>query len=278
MKVSIVTTCAGDRAPVLRRLVKHAPWIRGYEWILSGPKELAQIAKELGAIHVPADVVIGTGRNLAAEHATGDILINVDDDDWQNYDRVRKQVAALTTKLPSGLLPELVGTSWIYCLVAERKIATRISLWDRNYMLPGCTLAYYKESWKSHPFPDQMSEDGPFTGFFLGRGTALDMRDPKLIVYFRLQGRSAHHVLDWWEESRHRMHAKSALEIMRDRIQNPQLRMRGPETDVAREAALAHEEESSTVYVRSLMGADFDLFCEPFEGRWEPNDPRRVVA
>jgi glycosyltransferase involved in cell wall biosynthesis len=270
LKISLLTTSLGDRGPVLDRLWKQCGFLRSgqYEWIVCGPKELAPFV-EGRAILVPFDGVIGTARNLSAEHASGDILVQLDDDDWQHPARLQKQVHALVNPIPGETQrPDLVGTSWLYCLVADRKIATRISYWDTGYVLPGATMAYHRGAWESCPFPDTMAEDGPFSGFFLKRGTAIDMRDPKLIIYMRGHGRAAHHVHDWWQETRHRLHTKSAQEIMLDRIKNPHHRLRWVEAPVDREAALAHEEESSTVYVRHMMGEhDFEWFCQDLGAR-----------
>ena len=145
--------------------------------------------------------------------------------------------------------------------MAERKTATRISYWDTNFVLPSATLAYYKIAWSRCKFPDSMSEDGPFTQFFMREGTALDMRDPKLIIYQRDWGRPLHHQRDWWQETRHHLHTRSALEVMRDRISDPRKKLRWVETPGEREAALLHEEESSTVYVKHFMGEkDFAVF------------------
>jgi glycosyltransferase involved in cell wall biosynthesis len=270
MKVSIVTISAPDRAPFLRRLEKQCrAWIHQYEWIMCGAAELASVAKEVGITrHIPIETVHGTARNLAAEAATGDILIQLDDDDWQNPERVQRQVAALTGPMPGkeNYHPELVGSSWLYCLVSSKKMATRSSYWDTAYLLAGATMAYYRSAWKVCPFPDERCEDGPFSGAFQKRGTLLDMRDPDLIIYMRDHGREAHHVLDWWQETRHRVHARSALEIVRDRLQNPHQRLRFVQTAPDRELAMAHEEKASTVYVKYLMGDDFEEFCKPLEG------------
>lgn len=265
-RVSLVTTSKGDRGPVLARLLLHAPWMLDYQWVVSGSKELEPYVKRHPrSIFVPADVVIGTGRNLCAEAATGEILIHIDDDDWQSPDRIEKQVTALLVHPQGQAQPaQLVGTSWMYCLVAEKRVAHRVSFWSTNYLLAGCTMAYFRSAWQSHPFPDQMSEDGAFSQFFFGQKTAYDMRDPKLLVYLRTHGRATHHRADWWQETRHRTHTRSALEVMQDRIKNPNQPFRFIETPTEREAALAHEEEAATVYVKYLMGQEhFELFCRP---------------
>jgi len=190
VKVSLITPSFGDRAPLLERAHRQAPWTRDHEWIVAGPAELADVCQRIGARHVVTDAVLGTVRNLACEAATGDIIVHFDDDDWQAHDRVHRQVAALSRAIPGkGHRPEMVGSSWIYCLDVQRQIASRISWWDIAHRYPGATLAYWRAAWRAHPFPDVTHEDGPFVTRFVELGTALDMCDPKLLVYIRCHGR-----------------------------------------------------------------------------------------
>jgi glycosyltransferase involved in cell wall biosynthesis len=244
--------------------LRQAPWVRAYEWIVAGPPQLRGFCQNAHAIHVPCDVDHGTGRNLCAERATGDVLVHLDDDDWQSPDRVAKQVFALERPMPGDArarAPEVVGSTWLYCLDTTRGgVASRISWWDNAAGLVGATLAYYRSAWAMCPFPKGGGEDGPFCSFFRERGTLLDMHDPKLLVYMR----SAHTAIhgDWWYESRTRERKKSALEVMRDRVKNPGAGWGIELAETPRDLALAHEEEAATIYVKWLMGADFDRFVQ----------------
>lgn len=298
--ISLVTTTLGDRGWFLDRLLRQAHFMRAFEWVVCGPAELSWIKNRHPNVkHVVANEVIGTARNLCAEAATGDILVQLDDDDWQHPTmRISKQFAALTTPMPGTNHPPLVvGSSWLYYLEANTGKANRLSYWDNRYCLPGATLAYYKHAWKAHPFPDSKGEDGPFTSFFEGsdprhrkaakvfsevqgednaftghwgnEGRLLDMHDPKLIVYMREHGKHLPEQRDWWKETQHRGRRKSAHEIMQERLKNPRKPLDFVLSDTERDLAVAHEEEAATVYVKWLMGSDYEWFCKPLTTKSE---------
>jgi len=262
-KVTLITPSFPARAAFLHRVKAHFP-VGRYEWIVCGPSGVAETCREVGALHVCSDAEIGTLRNLACEAATGDIVVQVDDDDWQSPGRVDRQVQALTRPMPGQTQrPELAVSSWLYCLDVARAVASRISWWDATHGYVGASFAFWRSSWRQHPFPDGLMEDGVFSAHFHRRGTALDMRDPKLIVYIRSHGRHLPRFGgDWWRETRDRVEERrTALHTYQDRIRHPNrpLAMSYAETD--RDLAIAHEEEAATVYVRWLMGSDFALFC-----------------
>ena len=47
---------------------------------------------QLSQIHVAQKLTLGTLRNLCLEYATGEFIIQWDDDDWSHPDRIRQQV------------------------------------------------------------------------------------------------------------------------------------------------------------------------------------------
>jgi hypothetical protein len=122
---------------------------------------------------VPSYDKIGTCRNLCAHAAAGQVIVQMDDDDWQHPYRVEKQVKAL--REPSR---EVVGSSWLYWLHGPTETANRLSYWGSLHCLPGASLAYWRSSWFRHPFVPGMAEDGPFTSYFGSQGTCFDMHDP----------------------------------------------------------------------------------------------------
>jgi len=216
--------------------------------------ELYNFAKEMGATFLGSSENMGVCRNLCAGAATGQIIIQVDDDDWQHPGRVEKQITALLANR------EVVGSSWLYFLHVKTETASRISYWDSLHCLPGATLAYWRSAWQRHPFEHVQAEDGPFTAWFGKQGTCFDMHDPKLIVYMRHEAHLPEQ-RDWWRETRSQERRISAHEQMRRRIEHPNVRLNLRESDTPRDIALEHENEAATVYVRWLMGEkDFSEF------------------
>jgi hypothetical protein len=276
--VSIVTTALGHREPYLERLIRQAPWIHGYQWVICGPASLEPFAKRNSALFIPSDEPIGTCRNLCAEAATGEIIVQIDDDDWQNRTRVEAQICALrgVGDYPRhSNVREVVGSSWLYWLHASTRTANRLSYWGSLHCLPGASLAYWRSSWLRHPFVPGMSEDGPFTSYFGSQGTCYDMHDPKLLVYMRHDAHRPEQ-RDWWQETKSADRRLSAAERMRRRLEHPGRKIPLVEDETPRDIAIAHEQEVSTVYVQWLMGPlDFDLFCRPVT--CAESDPREAA-
>jgi hypothetical protein len=263
--VSIVTTSLGHRLPYLRRLIAQAPWIHDFQWVICGPNELAPFAREHCALFIPSYDKIGTCRNLCADSAAGEIIVQMDDDDWQHPYRIEKQVNALLGRHDThgSVGPEVVGSSWLYWLHGPTQTANRLSYWGSLHCLPGASLAYWRSSWKRHPFVPGMAEDGPFTSYFGSQGTCFDMHDPKLLVYMRHDDHAPEQ-RDWWQETKSADRRLSALERMRRRIEHPNRRIPLVEDETPRDVAIAHEQEVSAVYVRHLMGdRAFEEFCRP---------------
>ena len=261
MKVSLVTPTLPERIPFLQRTARQLSrdfmydW---HEWIVVGPKEVAgclhEILPKKMVLYRISDELIGECRNLAADAATGDILVHIDDDDWQHPTRIERQVKALEH-------PEVdvVGTSWLYCLLTDRKVAVRSATWGTRFCLPGATLAYKKAAWKEHPFDAGRAEDGPFSAYFTEKKTLLDMFDPTLLVYARHAGNFSSD--DWCVEKSSAGKPMRAIDVMLERRKNPHVPLRtvNPLTD--RDKLRSHDEEVFTLYVKELMGEDFETWC-----------------
>lgn len=90
---------------------------------------------------------LGEKRNLACEHARGDIILHWDDDDWMASRRIELQVEALL-----GAGSELCGLDRLIFL--DRRAA---QAWEYLYRgqrpwVAGGTLCYTRETWRRNPF------------------------------------------------------------------------------------------------------------------------------
>ncbi len=102
---------------------------------------------------------VGALRNLGTRHATGEICITWDEDDWSAPNRVAEQVAQL---LVSG--KAVVGWHNILYWDAVNKRAYKYL-----HATPGLAYAmgtsqcYRKDWWEQHPFAESGVEDEPFS-------------------------------------------------------------------------------------------------------------------
>ena len=101
-------------------------------------------------VRLPRRRSIGAKRNIGCEHATGEIIVNWDDDDWMADWRLRYQVETFVEQevdvsgLSTVLFCELAGGGgWCYRYPAGRKP------WVHDP-----TFCYRRELWASTPFPD----------------------------------------------------------------------------------------------------------------------------
>jgi len=100
----------------------------------------------------------GAKRNLGAELARGEIIANLDDDDWSSPFRLQDQVQRL---LKSGKAVTGYNTSIIY--------DEATGLFYRNaggppYFASGSSQCYDKTWWREHPYPDvSFGEDSVFS-------------------------------------------------------------------------------------------------------------------
>ncbi len=108
-------------------------------------------------IHLPARTTTGTKRNIGAEAASGDIIANLDDDDWSNAHRIEDEVRRLlvTRKAVTG-----------YNATINYDEITRLFYKNNGgppYFASGTSQCYWKAWWKEHPYPDaSYGEDSAF--------------------------------------------------------------------------------------------------------------------
>lgn len=105
---------------------------------------------------------LGFKRNLLAQEAKGDVLINMDDDDYYPSTRISHAVNQL---LLSDKL--IAGCSHAYVLNALFEQLYEVGPFGENHATAG-TLAYVKEYIKNHSFDDDLSigEEPSFTNNF----------------------------------------------------------------------------------------------------------------
>jgi glycosyltransferase involved in cell wall biosynthesis len=134
--------------------------------------------------HRPSSILqAGLAHNEACEIATGDIVIQWDDDDWQSPHRIARQVEALMTSPGDGL----AFSSRYYHYHLEQRLAVKSKSWLGGEGSTGALFAYWKDTWRKTPFDDvPVGEDIPFQAALRTRGCPmLDMKDPELVVYVR---------------------------------------------------------------------------------------------
>ena len=130
---------------------------------------------------------IGALRNTGNWHARGDIIVHFDDDDWQHPDRVSQQVARLldTGKAVTGFheslyVSEDTGKAYRYSYSPGRA--------HEPYAY-GANLAYTRQWWEKHSFPETDSEDRPFTDAALHR-QQLDSCCGSQLIVCRIHGQN----------------------------------------------------------------------------------------
>lgn len=106
---------------------------------------------------------IGLKRNYACEKANGEIIVHWDDDDWHAEDWLSAEVHYL---ISSGA--DLCGIQHVrYYYTIRNKLFNVLRQYQGipNPMnwVHGATLAYWKKSWKKHPFKNlKAGEDDDF--------------------------------------------------------------------------------------------------------------------
>lgn len=100
----------------------------------------------------------GTKRNIGAEAATGEIIANLDDDDWSNPHRLDDQVQRL---LKTGKSVTGYNASILY----EEKTGLFYKIpGGPPYFASGTSQCYWKSWWRQHPYPDvSFGEDSVFS-------------------------------------------------------------------------------------------------------------------
>jgi len=121
--------------------------------------DLVTIHPSLRYIRLNKRFTVGAKRNLACEHAGGEVLAHWDDDDWHAPHRLRYQVDALQTV--GGKLWG-INTLLFWDIAGERGWKYQYPQQHR-FWLSGSTLCYLRDFWKSYRFADiNVGEDSRF--------------------------------------------------------------------------------------------------------------------
>jgi predicted O-methyltransferase YrrM len=102
---------------------------------------------------------VGAKRNLACEHARGQVIVHWDDDDWHAPNRIRAQAGVLAREQADlcGLNPVLfldpaASRAWQYLYPPQER-----------FWVHGGTFCYRRSFWEAHRFADlDVGEDNQF--------------------------------------------------------------------------------------------------------------------
>jgi glycosyltransferase involved in cell wall biosynthesis len=129
-------------------------------------------------VRLSSKISVGAKRNLACEHARGEIIAHWDDDDWYAASRIRVQVEALRER--GG---DICGTSVLHFIDREHEHA-----WTYRYRrgsqpwVAGTSLVYRRAFWETNRFPDvQVGEDSQFV-WRNRKAKVVDLDDAALCV------------------------------------------------------------------------------------------------
>ena len=101
----------------------------------------------------------GAKRNVACRHATGELIVHWDDDDWSAPERIEIQVRAI---VESGA--DVCGQRELLFYEPATNRGWRYRYPERSRpWVAGGTMCYPREVWAHHPFPDvRQGEDTQF--------------------------------------------------------------------------------------------------------------------
>lgn len=156
---------------------------RPTEWIEGPPPtEWAPVRGALVRyLHCAPETTVGARRNLAVEHARGEIILHWDDDDWYSDDRIEMQVAAMVKADRAKLCS--VSKLWAYDFA--RKIGWPYYGFER-LVFSGNTLGYWRTAWERIPFRDvQYAEDTIFLHAHADTAGIVALNTERLTVYIR---------------------------------------------------------------------------------------------
>jgi glycosyltransferase involved in cell wall biosynthesis len=156
-----------------------------------GIGDLVQNLPGVQYLRLPQRISIGAKRNLACQHAQGEIIAHWDDDDWYSPDRLRYQVTPILagkadlTGLENAFVLELPrGEFW----------TTKPELHQRLFVgnVHGGTLVYRKDLLNSVRYPEiNLAEDAHLLHGAVRHGKRLlRLANPGVFVYVR-HGRNA---------------------------------------------------------------------------------------
>jgi len=102
---------------------------------------------------------LGIKRNIAIEHAKGELIMHWDDDDWYASDWMTHQVHALLDSRA-----DLVGINQVqFFSPTQNKYWMTRNMNSKKPWLTGASLIYRKSFWEQHPFKGlQIGEDDDF--------------------------------------------------------------------------------------------------------------------
>jgi Glycosyltransferases involved in cell wall biogenesis len=155
-----------------------------------GSDAIGDLVKELPGVRylrLSARASIGAKRNLACQHAQGEIIAHLDDDDWYSSDRLRYQVAPILAGEA-----DLTGleNSFVLKLPAGEFWTTKPQLHRRLFVgnVHGGTLVYRQELLaQGLRYPDtNLAEDATLLHHAMRRGyRLLRLSNPGVFVYVR---------------------------------------------------------------------------------------------
>lgn len=196
-RVSLIVP-TGDRSVLLGRCIAQA-WAQTYErfevvvvdggeracdWI--GRKEIPSAITDRVAIrYVRADpaTTVGERRNIAIEHARGELIAHFDDDDFYHRDYLAELLQWWDTHQPI----DLGGFCQFWHYDFFRRRGWRTNLWDSGHPY-GATFLYRKSTWKKIGGfkPQQKGEDQEFFVAVQKAGDRIAAAArPDLYVYMR---------------------------------------------------------------------------------------------
>jgi glycosyltransferase involved in cell wall biosynthesis len=139
-------------------------------------------------VYLQRPASIGSKRNIAVEHASGDFIVHWDDDDWYGPRRVRHQLqpllaGAAVSGLQTGMILQLLELSFWRCNAA---LHARMFYADVH----GGTIAYSRRLWQETArFPDSsLAEDAAFLRAIGGRPRVAALPAEETFVYVRHGG------------------------------------------------------------------------------------------
>lgn len=150
-------------------------------------RDLVPEDERIRYIRLPGQQSIGAKRNLACEHARGEIIVLWDDDDWYDQSRISYQVEPLLTGrvdangLAESLVMDLATSQFWRCTPR---------LHQRMFVqgIVSGTLAFRKRFWQQGArFPNvSLAEDAAFQRELVRRGARLEpLTNPHHFVYVR---------------------------------------------------------------------------------------------
>jgi len=138
-------------------------------------------------VRLPRRLTIGAKRNLACQHARGEIIAHWDDDDWYSPDRLRYQVAPIVAGAAdvTGL-----ENKFVLALPAGEFWTTDARLHERMFVenVHGGTLVYRKDVWaQGSGYPEvNLAEDAWLVYRATRNGKRLQrLSNPGVFVYVR---------------------------------------------------------------------------------------------